>query len=43
MRMAGAPTEIEGGGQDEREEACKSGLLNADIAQNVQSSGIQLG
>jgi len=41
--MVGAPTEIEGGGQAERKKACKSGSLNADIAQNVQSSGIQLG
>ena len=41
--MAGAPTEIEGGGQDVREKACESSSLNADIAQNVQSSGIWLG
>jgi len=41
--MVGVPTEIEGGGQDEREEVCKSGSPNADIAQNVQSLGIRLG
>jgi len=41
--MVGVPTEIEGGGQDEREEACESGSPNADIAQNVQSLGIWLG
>ena len=41
--MVGAPTEVEGGGQDEREKVCKSGSPNVDIAQNVQSSGIWLG
>jgi len=42
--MVGVPTEVEGGGQDERErESMQKQLTDADIAWNVQSLVIWLG
>ena len=38
-RMAGAPA-VEDGCMIERKKVCESGPPNADVVQNVQSSGI---
>jgi hypothetical protein len=32
--MAGAPTKVKGGGQDESKKACESRQTNVDIVQN---------